>query len=88
MVDRVPENILKNCTNEVIALHPELSTLNESDILILNRSFVLQTLSDIYSQHSKLYLDKDLQLSFKWVASDPFRILIIICFRYLDGEFI
>lgn len=70
MIDRVPENVLKNCTNEVINMHPELTTLNESDIMIYNRSFVLQILGDIYSEHSKLYLDKKLQLSFKWVSAD------------------
>lgn len=69
MIDTVPINVLKNCTVEVINQYPELTTVNESDIWIYNRSNVLETLTDLYDKFNTqhLYLDTELRVSFKWV---------------------
>lgn len=64
MVDSVPENVLKNCTVEVIRRYRDLATVNETDIQMYNRSSVLITLSDIFSD-SQLYLDANLRISFE-----------------------
>lgn len=65
MMEKVSFQVLVNCTVEVINRFPELTTVAESDLMLFNRSHVLDTLSDIYSEHSKLYLDTQLQISFK-----------------------
>jgi len=56
MIDSVPTEVLRNCTFEVINRYPELSpNVNASDELMQsNRSFVMDTLTDIFTQHSKL----------------------------------
>lgn len=66
-MEKVSIKVLVNCTAEVMNLFPELTTVSQSDLILFNRSNVLDTLSEIYSEHSKLYSNTQIQVSFKWV---------------------
>lgn len=65
MMDSVPTEVLKNCTVDVINKFPELSSRNDSDIWLFNRTSVWEILSDIYEEYTKVHVDIQLQLEFK-----------------------
>lgn len=64
-MDSIPTEVLKNCTVDVINKYSELSNRNESDIWLLNRTSVLDVLSDIYEEYTTIHVDIKLQLEFK-----------------------
>lgn len=64
-MDAVPTEVLKNCTVDVINKYSELSSYNESDIWPYNRTEVLDVLSEIYDEYTKIHVDIKLQLEFK-----------------------
>lgn len=68
MIEKVPTNVLQNCTIDVINRYPKLSNVNYTDIIFYNRSIIVDILGEIFTKHSDIYTDTSSQIQFKYVA--------------------
>lgn len=64
-MENISTEVLQNCTVDVINKYPELTSHNDSDIWLLNRTNVLDILGDMYDKFQKTHVDIPLENEFR-----------------------